>query len=103
MGLDVPVDCRTARRLQAVALRCHHRHDLAAALDQGTELLRQCVGQCPGLGMDGLGKLGQERRIELVGFGQAPGGFGKITHLARIDNGDRQSLSWLLRRSGGEK
>ena len=49
-------------------------------------------------GPNGFGKRCQNRRINLIRLGQLSGGFGKITGLARINDGDRQTCAGQLSR-----
>ena len=77
------------RQAQAVHLGRPHLDELAAPVHQGREGHGVGAGQRPDLGADGLGEVGQYRRVEGVGLGQPAGGPGEVAHLPRVDDGHR--------------
>jgi hypothetical protein len=77
--------------VQTVFLGRQHLDELPAAGQQCAHVLRLLIGQCARCGVNGLGEMGQNLRVELVGLGELAGGLGKLAHLARIDHGDRQT------------
>ena len=81
---------RGARRAP-VALGGQHLHQLAATGDQRLELLALRVGQGARLGLDALGELRQDPRVDAVGLGQLSAGLSEVAHLARIDSPRRDA------------
>ena len=76
--------------IQAVLLGLLHRQHLAPARQQGRQLLGRCIGDHPQGRSDDLCKARQHRRSERVRLGQLARRLGKVPHLSRIGNHDRQ-------------
>ena len=90
MRLDIPADRRDEGLFQAVFFLADHLHHLLAPLQGGLEHLVGLVRQGPGFGPQGLGEVGQDLGIDLIGFGQLAGGAGEFPHRLGIDQGHRQ-------------
>jgi hypothetical protein len=67
-----------------------HDHQLAPPRHQFGEPHREIIGQWPCHRPHGLGEVGDHCRVDRVGLGQPANSPGELTHLARIDDGDRQ-------------
>ena len=62
---------------------------MSAVLDQGGELATDRIGWHERFGLESLGELGNERRVDAIGLGEPVLGLGKIAHLAGIEEDDR--------------
>ena len=71
----------------SVAFGGEHLHQLASAICQGFQFpgLRVCQG--PWGRPHSLGEVGQDQGINGVGLGQFPHSLGKVSDLARVDDG----------------
>jgi hypothetical protein len=72
-------------RTQPVFLGRQHLDELAAAPQEGTQLLCLRLRQRPRDRADGLGTVCQRPGIECIGLGQLPSGHGKVPRLPRMD------------------
>ena len=70
--------------LQPIALSGHHVQELTAARHQGPEFLQGHIRHRPRREVHPFRKERQELRIQAVGFGELPGGFGEVADLARM-------------------
>ena len=86
-----------ARHRQALALIAEHRDQLPAACYQRRQILLLRADERANKAGEIMpssrhaGQLSEHARVDPIGLGRAPHGFGKITRLPRIDHGDRQS------------
>jgi hypothetical protein len=87
---DLPDGSNTGRRrsLQAVALCLTHIDELLATDDESLEFTLFVIRQTAWLGLDLGSEDGQQSSIDLVGLGESSGGFGEVSDLARVDDGD---------------
>lgn len=69
------------RTRRTILFRGEHVDERSTARHQSGQGLRLLVGQRAWLRPDPLGEPGQHLGIDGVGFGQLPGGFGKIAEL----------------------
>jgi hypothetical protein len=91
VGAQIPPHLASPRPRQPLALGVEHLEQLPAAGEQGLELLGGLIRQRPGGGPDPRREEGEHLGIDAVGLGQPAEGLREGAHLARIDDGDRES------------
>jgi hypothetical protein len=91
VGAQIPPHLAPPRPRQALALGVEHLEQLPAAGEQGLELLGGRIRQRSGGGPDARGEEREHLGIDAVGLGQPAERLREGAHLARIDDGDRES------------
>ena len=90
MRLDILAERRDESLFQAVFFLADHLHHLHAPLQGRLEQLLLLVRQRADLRPHGLGEVSQDLGVDLIGFGQLPGGPGELPHRQRVDQSHRQ-------------
>jgi hypothetical protein len=91
---------------ETVFLRRQHLDELATSGKECGERLHLFIRQRPGDGTDDVSEMGEHLRIEGIGLGQFPRRLGKVPHLSRIGDHDRQPrrderpAEWQLETTG---
>src|SRR6266581_5605460 len=94
------------RASETVFLRRQHLDELATSGKECGERLHLFIRQRPGYGTDDVGEMGENLRVEGIGLGQLPRRLGKVPHLSRIGDHDRQPrrderpAEWQLETTG---
>ena len=94
------------RAPETVFLRRQHLDQLATSGKERGERVRLRIRQRPGYRTDDVGEMGEDLRIEGIGFGKFPRRLGKVPHLSRIGDHDRQPRrderpdEWQLKTTG---
>jgi len=78
------------RAPEPVFLSCERLEELAPSGEEGRERVRLLIRQRPWRRTEDVGEVGEDLRIDWIGFGQFPRRLGNVSHLARIGDHDRQ-------------
>jgi len=88
---------------EPIGLHAEHFDYLTAAGDQFGQALAVGVSQRAWFGTNAFGKQRDDLGVEYIGLGKPPRGAGKVTDLAWVDDGKRQSGAGQSRRDGDFK
>ena len=91
MGIDLALQAALAEEWAAILLGAEHVHELAAAGDELAERVGLGIRQGTWGGAHGVGKEGDDTRVEGIGLGEAARGPGEVANLPGIDDGHGQS------------